>query len=82
MNSLCSYSMIIFLVTNKPFKSNLGNFIEIFNEITLLLLLIICYLFTDFFEPLEMRETLGWLFIGIICFNTFVNLLLTVILMV
>jgi hypothetical protein len=49
INSLCSSSMIIFLVANKPFKSNLNNFIEIFNEITFLLLLLLCYLFTDFF---------------------------------
>jgi hypothetical protein len=46
---------------------------EIFNEITISIALYTCYLFTDFINK-DTRYTLGWVFVGIVFFNLFVNL--------
>ena len=49
------------------------NRIEIFNEITLLVLSYFLFFFTDFVPSVYMRYTLGWVFISITVFNIAVN---------
>jgi hypothetical protein len=49
------------------------NGIEIFNELSFLTLIYFSFLFTDFVPDLNLRYSMGWIFLGITALNLFVN---------
>ena len=57
-----------------PFKDMLLNKLEIFNESTVILVIIGCLAFTDFLQDAELKHTMGWVVIGIILFNILLNI--------
>ena len=59
-------------------KSSQDNFIEIFNELCILLCAHTFNIFINNAVPFDMRYKLGWVFIGIAVFNIAVNLAFTI----
>ena len=49
------------------------NDLEIFNEGTFCILVFFNYVFTDYVPNVNLRYSLGWVFLGIIGLNIFVN---------
>ena len=56
-------AMLIFYVSNFPMKDNLNNFIQIFNEIAVILLLQFTLMFTDFVADPVTRHSYGYYFL-------------------
>jgi hypothetical protein len=57
--------MVLYFVQCRPVETFSENLIEIVNEISILLLFIMSFLFTDFVPDVDMRYSLGWVFLGI-----------------
>lgn len=67
---------MIYLVWNMPCETRKVNKIEIFNEITIL---IVCFLMTTLLNieiPPDLSENVGWMIIGVSTFGILVNLAL------
>ena len=71
-------SMIKFLFDIKPMKNKFLNQCEIFNEVSLLFIYYIMFLFTDFIPDVEFRYTLGFYFIYLVGSVFLVNLTLVI----
>ena len=69
----CCLMMLLFFIDVNPLNQPFLNRIEIFNEITLLVLSYFLFFFTDFVPSVYMRYALGWAFIFITVFNITVN---------
>mmetsp|Transcript_15593 Transcript_15593/g.18532 ORF Transcript_15593/g.18532 Transcript_15593/m.18532 type:complete len:82 (-) Transcript_15593:422-667(-) len=59
--------MIILLQWWKPLEDAYSNYMETFNECTMLVLLYIMMLFSDFVPDAEMRSVMGIVYIAIVC---------------
>jgi hypothetical protein len=68
----CLLKLLFFTDVN-PLNQPFLNKIEIFNEITLLVLSYFLFFFTDFVPSVHMRYALGWAFIFIAVLNIAVN---------
>jgi hypothetical protein len=60
----------------RPYDDGLLNFVEIFNEATLLICSYILLLFTDYIEDAQMRSDIGWVYGCIVAVNLIVNWLI------
>jgi hypothetical protein len=66
--------MIIYLLGVKPFTEKRNNRLEIFNEISILIVSSHLYLFTPFLENPEVQYAAGWSIIVITTINISVNM--------
>ncbi len=69
----CCLLMLLFFTDVNPMNQPFLNKMEIFNELTLLILSYFLFFFTDFVPSVYMRYTLGWAFIFITVLNIAVN---------
>ena len=70
----CSTTMIIYLGYWWPFHTPLFTKIEIFNEVTTLLLLYHLFMFTDWIPMATIRYLMGWSFIAVTVMNLMFHL--------
>ena len=66
--------LVVYLLWWRPFERNFDNGIEVMNEMSSLLLLYLLMTFSDWIPDVELRHAIGWLFIGIICFNLSIHI--------
>ena len=66
--------MIIYLMYWWPFHTPLFTKIEVFNEVTTLLLLYHLFMFTDWLPKAKLRYLMGWSFIAITVVNLMFHL--------
>jgi hypothetical protein len=59
----------------KPFEIPLLNYMEVFNEVCVLIATYHLFLFTDFVPDPELRYSIGWSIIGVTIVNIIVNML-------
>ena len=71
---LVSTLMISYLVECWPFEENFYTKIELMNEMTAAIMTYVMFTFTDWVESAEMRYSLGWPFIGLLCLNLIVHI--------
>ena len=76
MSSFASLGLITYLLKTLPYDDGLLNFVEIFNETTLLICSYILLLFTDYIEDAQMRSDIGWVYGCIVAVNLIVNWLI------
>ena len=76
MSSFASLGLITYLLKTRPYDDGLLNFVEIFNETTLLICSYILLLFTDYIEDAQMRSDIGWVYGCIVAVNLIVNWLI------
>ena len=62
----CSLAIICYLARCRPIATWLGNFLELLNESTFLVLVYMNFLFTEFVADIEMRYFIGYVFLGVI----------------
>ena len=77
LNSMAVAS-IIYVMWFMPFENKSMNYIEVMNEVTLLLLTYTLWCFTDFVPEAETRHLLGFVFIATSQGNVIVHLILMV----
>lgn len=53
--------------------NNILNYVEMGNEVTILVSLYFCYTFTDFVPTADKRYAIGWAFSGMVFFNLAIN---------
>jgi uracil DNA glycosylase len=70
--------MIIYLVYVRPFKQPSQNYIEIFNEINIMVAALHLFLFTDFVDSPETQYLIGWSLIAVMLLNILVNVFIMV----
>lgn len=66
-----------YLISVRPMHTSKENRIEIFNELTIFMCATIMTCFLDVAMPVELRNLLGWVLMGVSGFNIFVNLCIT-----
>lgn len=71
LNSLIT---AVYLLHYRPFKEPLLLYLEIFNEVTAMVLLNIIFGFTDLVPEVLMQFLIGWLFVGVVVINIVVHL--------
>ena len=71
---LTSFITAIFLLHYRPYVSPLLFYLEIFNEITAMVLLNIIFGFTDLVPEVKIQYMIGRLFVGVILINISVHL--------
>ena len=69
---------LIFILWSRPLESSFTIKVEVFNEVVTIMLCYLLMLFTDFVPLSETRYTIGFGYIGIVCFMALVHLLLIV----
>ena len=70
--------VIAYLWRTKPFKENLVNYTETFNELTVLFAAYPLLSFTDWMS-LHSQQSYGWLLITSICLNILFNIILALV---
>ena len=75
ITSLCSLAILCYIACFLPFGTLLGNFLELLNESTFLVLVYMNFLFTEFVDDIEMRYFIGYVFLGVLVINLCINLL-------
>ena len=75
--ALSSLMCVLFSLNVKPFITKSLNFIDCFNEISLLAISIFLLMFTSFIDNVDLRFLIGWFYIGFVIFIVVVNLVLT-----
>ncbi len=70
---LMSIFNLIYLFNVKPFVEISDNYVEIFEELTVLGVASILPLFTDMLDDSDTRWDLGWLIVAVLFFNLFIN---------
>mmetsp|Transcript_19233 Transcript_19233/g.18374 ORF Transcript_19233/g.18374 Transcript_19233/m.18374 type:complete len:268 (+) Transcript_19233:676-1479(+) len=68
-----SLGYLCFLFLFQPFMTRLLNFLEIFNEFTILTSLYFCFTFTGYIPLAEDRYTIGWAFSSFVFLNVALN---------
>ena len=58
----------------KPFEDPVLNKMEVVNELLYNLLLLLCFTFTSFMPDLGARDSIGYVYIGLICTMLLVNI--------
>ena len=61
----------------KPFNKKSLNYLECFNEISLLAISIFLLTFTSFIDDVDLRFMIGWYYIGFVVFIVSLNLCVT-----
>ena len=61
--------MIIYLIYCQPFEDPFHTKIEVMNEYTSIVMMILMLSFTEAIPEAETRYTYGWLFMGLLCLN-------------
>ena len=75
--ALSTLMCVLFSLNVKPFNTKSLNFIDCFNEISLLAISIFLMTFTSFIDNGDLRFMIGWYYIGFVVFIVVVNLILT-----
>ena len=65
--------MMMFLIFVKPFDSKVVNYIEIFNEICILLCIYCMIVYTDFNLDKDIKWNVGWVICAVVALNIIVN---------
>ena len=65
---------MLFIASVQPFKEDIHNSIEIYNEFTFLLLIYTTFAFTDLISSTEAQYNVGWVFILIFSINVFFHI--------
>lgn len=52
--------MLSYLLMFWPYADNIQNYLELFNEILIMEMVINHYLFTDFVDDPQLRNQIGW----------------------
>lgn len=76
---MSSFVIFVYIATVKPFRSEILNMIEVFNECVVFLLSYFCIMFTDFGPDLELKSTLGSYYVGIIFATIIINIIVILI---
>ena len=78
---IASLSMVMLtnLIVNKPFKEQILNYMEIFNELTFAIVSYFFLLFTEFNQNIDLKTYIGWLLICLTLFNITVNYIIVII---
>lgn len=79
---LISMCLLCYYISALPMKKRFQNFLEIFNEMTYLSCLIMCYTFNDYVDNVRLRYEIGGFFIAIVLFNIFINLSIYVVILI
>ena len=72
--------MLMIIVHYKAHATGLDRWLEVFNELSLLVLTYFLFIFTEWVQEEDVHSNLGWVFTGIFVFNAFVNIILVTIL--
>jgi hypothetical protein len=67
--------MLIYNILVQPFEEPMLNYLEIFNELCIIVASYHLIPFTDFLDDPEIRYEVGWSIIGITTFNIGVNMI-------
>ena len=73
--AFCFFS-IIFVYINRPFEEDIANKLDMFNEVTTVVLLYMIYNFSDLIPDEENRYLVGYFFVAILFINLSVHLTL------
>ena len=73
--AFCFFSLI-FVYINRPFEEGIANRLDMFNEVTTVVLLYMIYNFSDLIPDEENRYLVGYLFVAILFINLSVHLTL------
>jgi hypothetical protein len=65
--------MLFYLLAYRPFTSKIINVLEIYNEISILILTYILWEFSDFVPSSTMRYKIGWFYSAVLVLNIAVN---------
>jgi hypothetical protein len=68
-----SMSYLSFLIRIAPFVDDILNYVEMGNEVTILVSLYFCYTFTDYVPTADKRYAIGWAFSAMVFFNIAIN---------
>jgi len=68
----------IYLVSYRPLNTKKENFVEIFNEFTIMISAHITNIFLDVSIPQSAKDTMGWILMGFAALNIVVNLIIVV----
>ncbi len=77
-----SLGIIIFLILVKPLDKKSNNYLEIFNEICILMLLYGLPFFTLLITEYSVRDLMGWYMVAVVALNLFINMLIMIVLSV
>jgi hypothetical protein len=67
--------MTVYVGLVKPYKEPLLNKLELFNEVSTLIISYHLFLFTDYLTDVTLQYQLGYALIVFTCFNVFINIL-------
>ena len=70
-----SLANLIFIILAKPFSTKKANYTEIYNEVTILVVSILLFSFTDFVPKTSTRQVAGYSLIAIVLLNMIYHLL-------
>ena len=70
-----SLANLIFIIRAKPFTTRKANYTEIYNEVTILVVSILLFSFTDFVPNTSTRQAAGYSLIAIVLLNMIYHLL-------
>lgn len=73
MNISTSFAILAFLVTFKPFEKKMTIRMEVFNEISLIIMTEMFFTFSDLNNSQEAKNLFGWVLVGLLLFNVCVN---------
>ena len=68
-----SIALLGYILMIMPFEDPLLNYMELFNESSILATSYFLLAFTDFVPEAETRYTIGWVFSGVVALNLVVN---------
>lgn len=71
-----SLANLMYLVSVMPFQTDFANRIEIFNELTVLMISEITTTFLDRVAPIPFKAEMGWCIIFMAAFNIFANIVI------
>mmetsp|Transcript_34567 Transcript_34567/g.25697 ORF Transcript_34567/g.25697 Transcript_34567/m.25697 type:complete len:150 (-) Transcript_34567:474-923(-) len=78
LNIMANFFAFMYSMGIAPFSENLLNYLEYFNEFTVLVISYFLIFFTDFSDDKEMEYLLGWVVIVMTLFNILVNLIVII----
>lgn len=64
---------LLFQIMNKPYKLKKDNYMEIFNELCILVSAYMMCIFLSSQSPMEFLKDVGWTFMGVTCLNVGLN---------
>lgn len=67
---------LVFIIKKKPFNKAYLNYQELLNELSLLVVIYICFAFTEINRYSETKYEFGWLMVFLVLANVFCNTLM------